>query len=1082
MPISNELFKLYLCDQVGNSYFIDSSGKVSKQSGYREVRYLPDGWIDQAIDWVRNYKYFGVDITFTPKYRFTKDCAAIIRYVIYETFGAESKLYFNMTKKDLDTGVYNLFMNGEFDFSEIDDDPLTGIEVIIIQAGASKYLKTFESTLYEIPCNRNVPEAKKMIFDGVNQQTQYNFKVAQVAHQHNIWTVPLNFLNADGTQLNANAKNQNLEDITDLTQYLELNQNAFFRVFRAFNNILMDGFIDLNNLGSNTNIRLSFRSEDLQSEVIFDGVSVGGTTTRYPFNLSISLAKETNLFLIFEQADSENFSFGDSVVTIRGTSKVDASSAYCLKPVDLGKALTKKMTNGLYGFESSLLEQFAEFVVIGGEQIRGLDNGVIKTNFIDFYTSYAVILNGAVGIRFSDQTIVFETKEYFFNNNIQIIDIGEVTNFKISYSKDHLWNKIRVGYPDQSQTQLSDKYEYNSEQIYTPPSTRGQELNLMSVYRTDPFGIEAFRIDIGNNTISNNKNSNEVFIVDVENINTPLSPEVLVVNAEIGATQITLRNQYNQFRSYFPVGAVFDLSNTVYNNRTFQVTGIGNIGNDLFIDVDQYVVTENVPDAIMSFSFYRLNRPVFVPLTGVFDNTVFNVLLSPKHNLIRCSSYVNGGVCQQPNEYIKFTSALKSSELIAGGVAERGDLLISKLNPNYSIPYLIKFSTKVQFNIIALLQNSARGYITGTWNGRRFYGFVEKVSIKPSFKDAQDWELLGSSLNSISSFSQIGRPTLTISDMGEISHKNSVRMIPLGVELSHQYHYKRMDIDWWKNRITQFFVQDDYQQKRQTDDLEPIQIITKGAEVSGIVIDCQGRTVGNAGYNQQVVPGINNPYTWWFTTINWSAYDPGDYWVVTTIGVGGNAETFISEPFLVAEDWPMTLLFEYTNSENTTDMIFKIGPGQYIGKLRVEGTIINFFPGMRFSDYENQPLDVVTLYGLGYRGFHLFIGANYGIPDYIWEKINLIMMLDTVNIDGYQYVLDKEAKWEPITIEGSPYVFASIPIREAKNKTGIPVNGQGNTESALSIEYDLNTKGFTNSSNPNANQQDNVIQVTELNP
>ncbi len=1082
MPIPTDLFKLYLVDEVGNSYFVDDNGNVDKQSGYREVEFLPEGWVEQAIEWVRNYKYFGVDITFTPKYRFVKDCAAIIRYVIYETLGSEAKLYFNMTKKDLDTGVYNLYVNGEFDFSEIDDDPLTGIEVIIIQGGASKYLKSFESTVYEIPCNADVPEAFKLIFDGVNQQTSYNYEIAKIAHTHNIWSVPLNFINSDGTQLNAEAKTQVLEDVFDLNDFLQNSQNCGFKAYRQFDNLIMEGFLNITNSGATTNARLSWRMSSLAFTPIFDGVIAGGTTQRVDFSISFTLAKELNLFFMFEQADNEEFSFGDNSITIRAISSVDASSAYCLKPFDLGTALVKRMTNGLYGFESSLLEEFAQFVVLGGEQIRGKIDGVIKTNFIDFYTSYANILNGAVGIRLSDQTIIFESKEYFFDNNIEIVDIGEVSNLKISYSKEYLWNKIRVGYPDQSQTEVSDKFEYNSEQSYITSLTKGKELSLMCVYRTDPFGIEAFRLDPGNESISDNKNSNEVFIIDVANVNVPLVPNVIVINTEIGNNQIVLRDQSNTFKPYFSVGVIFDLSNTVHNNRTFTVTGTLTIGNDLFIDVDQYVVTENAAAAIANFAFYRLNRPVFVPLIGVFDDTVFNVLLSPKHNLIRCGSYIHGGLIQQPNGLIKLTSAKKSSALIAGNVSEAGDLIVSKLNPNYSIPFIIKFSTKVQFNIIALLQNSSKGYITGTWNGRRFYGFVEKVSIKPSFKDSQDWELLGSSLNSIPNFSKIGRPTLTIPDMGEISHKNSMRFVPLGREYSTQYHYKRMDIDWWKNRIDQFFVQDDYQQKRQTNDFEPIQITTKGAQVSGIIIDCQGRTVGDAGFTQVAVPYITNPYTWWFSNINWGLYPPADYWVVMTIGIGEHSETYISEPIMTASDWPFTLLFEYTNSENTTDMVFKMPTGSYVGKIRLEGTIINFVPGMKMTDYENQPLDIVTLYALGYRGFHLFIGAGFGTPDYLWEKINLIMGLDTVNIDGYQYTLDKEARWETITIEGSPYVFASIPIREAKNLTGIPINGLGNTESALSIEYRLNTKGFTNSSSPNGNQQDNIIQVIQLKP
>jgi len=154
----------------------------------------------------------------------------------------------------------------------------------------------------------------------------------------------------------------------------------------------------------------------------------------------------------------------------------------------------------------------------------------------------------------------------------------------------------------------------------------------------------------------------------------------------------------------------------------------------------------------------------------------------------------------------------------------------------------------------------------------------------------------------------------------------------------------------------------------------------------------------------------------------------------------GGATPVISEGIQFATTWPVSLLFQYSNSSNKQSTVWSTG---YRGAFRAEGWIDEFSAESKFTTYEDQPADITLLNAIPYRKFRLNISAPKGVPDWVWDKVKRIMLLDTVTIDGHAYTLEEGAKAEVKKTDSWPKRYWSIEIREAKNSEGVTYDASG---------------------------------------
>ena len=156
-----------------------------------------------------------------------------------------------------------------------------------------------------------------------------------------------------------------------------------------------------------------------------------------------------------------------------------------------------------------------DFASTGGALLEfGYNPASVKTSFNDFFKSINAVLN--VGLGLQNGKLYLEQKSYFFNQNIQTAKLADIKTFKLSPYVNYLFNTISGGYPDQTYDVVNGRSEVCSEVEYTAPVLRiKKELDLKSVYRSDPYGMEFLRIVEGNNTTNGD---NAVFFIKILNI------------------------------------------------------------------------------------------------------------------------------------------------------------------------------------------------------------------------------------------------------------------------------------------------------------------------------------------------------------------------------------------------------------------------------------------------------------------------------------------------------------------------------------------------------------------------------------
>lgn len=246
-------------------------------------------------------------------------------------------------------------------------------------------------------------------------------------------------------------------------------------------------------------------------------------------------------------------------------------------------------------------------------------------NFKDFYQSIYGVQGGncSFGIETigSVKTCFIENLNYVYRGTIGNLDAGIVdTGIKISPASDMIPNSIKVGYKDQQYSALNGYSEVNSEQTYiTSIVTPKKELNLISVIRADPYGIEEIRV-AQNDTAASRSNNDNFFIYKLATSQTvgsvtyyrPLRTEALtsIVGVDPSYYNWSISPKQNLLR-----GAPY-LASLFYNMGGYSLTLSAAPKNTAMVTIDSPFhrrVAEAEPVQIAS-----LGAPLFLPFYATF--------------------------------------------------------------------------------------------------------------------------------------------------------------------------------------------------------------------------------------------------------------------------------------------------------------------------------------------------------------------------------------------------------------------------------------------------------------------------------
>lgn len=277
---------------------------------------------------------------------------------------------------------------------------------------------------------------------------------------------------------------------------------------------------------------------------------------------------------------------------------------------------------------------------------------------------------------------------------------------------------------------------------------------------------------------------------------------------------------------------------------------------------------------------------------------------------------------------------------------------------------------------------------------------------------------------------------------------NSIKMVKLGFNIPSKYNNIPFDSGLFKEQFKHWENSNNYAQKFQFEDRTAFQISSNANSVSLYLVDCNGRifksypapnvTVGNT-VNVQGVDYTTFANTW---QVEFSSLNEGIYYLYCVmeypIGMDTHSiEYYISEPISLATKHINTLLFEYTHPRNQYETVFVNGSGGNTTafSLRAEGMIESIDQKSSDIQYNDQDYDAVMLNSYPYRTFQLNMGHVSGLAPWVWDKLNIILGLKSVAIEGVYYTKDDGAQWSKI--EGDRKVWPTITIRESDNYSGL---------------------------------------------
>lgn len=1144
MSDERKIFLYFLTDAQGRSYYYEN-GVVKKSSEPRPLEKSPGGWIDQSIGFGRSSKYYGLNRTFTHPFKFVDDGASIIRYLFYTRKGIEENVILIINKWNPDTDIYDPYYKGEIDLTKIEDLAAEGVNVNVIEGGIVKLLKSYETTVYEFPCDGTIPENKLVRLDGIQFYDTFRYSTISVEKNQDKFTLPIVFLSNDGYNANATSGNQDMEDITDVPAYVSSSANYFFRYFGNSTTVRIKGNIRLQNKGKVMALNLAIISSKNVVRTIYNDSFKPGQLLSLPIDLTFTVNDEA-LFLIVQVSGpflAEPIQIEETTLSIEFSSRYSTTEVWAIPAKDLWALLVQKIGDGYYAADSTLLTENRNILITSGDAIRGAEGSVIKTTLSDFFSSINVFLNASLSnqkLAGQAESLFLEKKEYVFDSSEVTLDIGEVSDFKIGVSLDYFFNTLNIGYQPQSYDEKAGRQEFNTTATYKAPITKlKKDLTLVSPYRADPFGIEFTRVNSPGKSTTKNASDNAVFALNVDpnpiaqsyfasrstDIEVPLEIAQAISFEVFQGTNFAPDTANEVFRYTNPVALEFQVAVNLNGTMSGFAEGMkihaalyrnaDLVEEKIWADVSEFfyfdftnavVLQENdtltvkmyseasfgsatitLADATLSMlstalNVYTLNRPFFTEVTGI-DNpsSLFNIdLFTPARLVRRHGNYLRSVLHNLPDELLTFQTSSKNKELVTvkDGVTimEKADVRIGSLDAPLFYPYIATCKTEVPLNFMDVFEGAANGHIRFTYNGKTFYGFPIDVSVKPALNDAQEWKMLLSPKTNLADLVDLDVDGLNYNQMAQyglsVPHLCPVQFVPLNPILNARYHFVQMDDNWFTNQVKFYIGEADYYQKFQFNDAAKIQVRTNGlGPVRMDLYDCAGTILRTVTLDQIETPAVITPNVLFEGTMNFSGLAEGLYAIVLTAGTGDTTVQFISEKIFLKEDWPMTLLFEYTNSRNKQSTIFSTG---YTPSLRVEGWISDFEPGSKFATYEDQPADLQLLNGIPFRKYTLNIGINDGVAPWVIDKINRIMLLTSTSIDGLGFTRNADAQFEKIDVPGWPMKYWSLEIREANNRDSVTLTTDGELNSDLTVVYNINTKAFGDGS------EDNIVQVTEI--
>lgn len=275
---------------------------------------------------------------------------------------------------------------------------------------------------------------------------------------------------------------------------------------------------------------------------------------------------------------------------------------------------------------------------------------------------------------------------------------------------------------------------------------------------------------------------------------------------------------------------------------------------------------------------------------------------------------------------------------------------------------------------------------------------------------------------------------------------------PYNQVLGAAYNFKHMD-DWsFRDTIRPGQMQKRYAKKVQYTDKQNIYLLSTSSELAVTLHDAKGDELPSiAAYV------FKEPYTYDYTNENGNTFTmnvftvqfwfdsnihpEGEYYFLCRVNYGTVDspvyEYFKSEPVWLKEKHKGTVRITATHDTNEYDILFEQVPTGTTFTYRVPSTFMTLELASEDVVFPDQNEDLRRLYSKPYRIWNLHIGTNLfgakGIPEYEVDKINRLLSLSRIDIEGKRYIKHDGAKVEQTAYNTLPLQTIDVQLREYMN-------------------------------------------------
>lgn len=845
--MARKSFKYYFFDENRKPLYFDKAtglvktgnvGSLQKPNGQPiDLQDSPDGWKDTLLKYGRNNKYWGLFRDMTVPMNFHGDAYEILRKRMWDSNGGVAQTtHFGMQKLDRTSMPYtykNWLLN-ELDFNKYKQNK-TGAVIQSLEGGLSKYLKANDAQVYDIPIGTD-NEVMQLVHDGIPLDNTATFMIMNDESFSDPTVVVKNHI--VGVQM-IQKEIGTLGDTQDAITRTKVKnsdvESTGLHIFEAS----VDGVIKVdfdfqldvrltpgNSLAPGQILRSILRRYDKNGSVYANdpnGLLImlqknGGSFPNQNIpgsyhvvgsaNLNVK-AGDTVYFYTFTDNEGAtgdailSFNYGGNLQLKLGyQSQFPTTTMVGLSPLTLAKRLLDKMTEstGVYTVQSNFLTSISQSTFItSGDALRRLNGASIHTSFSDFFKTFFCQYGIGLGIR--GNTLVIELLSYFFQTDIQILDIGELTDWDIYVAEDLLYSSGKFGFENQDYEGLNGKYEFNNGQRWKFPVTSfTKEGDFVSPYRCDPIGIELYRTNLNGKTTTDDSSDNDTFMINVVKTVNTIQYKAVKNASETVAMPFNVKfdtvsdiffeatdKSHFTFKGASPafvnIGIFFQISKTdnstcnvqilrngndVLSNKVVNAAGLAdnisalgvtlNPNDVLTLTISQVAGDNNVTVLASSMIIffpnafiYELNRANNANVSGIaHPDGIYNTLYSPKSAMLRLGSYLHSILDRMDGGNITMTDADKNTDLVISGVKESDPLPVGNLPKKLFQPYYISGKTQVTVFYKEIMDTNPYGLIKFTINGNVFYGFMNDGGMKPATNDVQEWIMISAPDNDFS--------------------------------------------------------------------------------------------------------------------------------------------------------------------------------------------------------------------------------------------------------------------------------------------------------------------------------------------